>query len=164
MCPRAGAPAPHGSSAERHLHAPAQPCGTRPSKASPHPLSILCTARPFSGARSTVGALSFAFPSPWPEIRGPAWALVPAQLLSTPLSSGAIITGRHEAGDKPRNSPQPFLMGQLELSPRKKKERLWLELQSHLIVILGFFSVHLGTFAQPFPVPLPSTARSSPLA
>lgn len=127
MRPRAGAPAPHGSSAERHLHAPAQPCGTRPSKASPHPLSILCTARPFSGAQSTVGALSFAFPSPWPKIRGPAWALVPAQLRSTPLSSGAIITGRHEAGDKPRNSPQPFLMGQLEPSPRKKKERLWLE-------------------------------------
>lgn len=55
------------------------------------------------------------------------WARIRAQpSCYGPLSSGAFITGSHETGDKPRNSPQPLLMGQLEPSPREKKECLWL--------------------------------------
>lgn len=111
------------TSGSQQLHAPAQLCGTEPSKAWPHPLGILCTARPFSGAQSTVGALSFTFPSPWPEIRAAHGRWSQPRCCGPHYRLGPLS----EAGDKPRNSPQPFLMGQLEPSPRENNEGLWLE-------------------------------------
>lgn len=87
-------------------------------QASPHP-SAPVHSQPTLGVLSTVGALSLAFPCLGPGSE-------PSPAATDPLSSGAIITGSHETGDKPRNSPQPLLMGQLEPSPRERKECLWL--------------------------------------
>lgn len=99
-----------------------------PSKASLCPLSILCAIRPLLGTHSTVASTELRLP-PRLGLRSEA----PRGHWSQPsryqpcYRLGAIIAGRHEAGDKPRSSPQPFLMGQREPSPREQKERLWLE-------------------------------------
>lgn len=118
-----GDPAPCGTPAERHLQAPAQQCATgTPCTTS---LPIKHPVHSQAVIRHTEHHI-FHPASPPPRL-GPR-SEAPHRHWSQPSCNwpGAIIAGRHKAGDKPPSSPQPFLMGQRELSPRGKKEHLWL--------------------------------------